>query len=55
MYSIQLLANKNVEFFIGTELIRNLDIFTILIYEYGAYDESVDTIIISKLLKLALN
>ena len=53
--SIQLLAKKDVEFFIGTELLKNLVIFTFLIYEFGAYNESVDTINISKLLKVALN
>ena len=53
--SIQLLAKKDVEFYIGTVLLKNLDIFTFLIYEFGAYNESVDTINISKLLKVALN
>ena len=49
--SIQLLAKKDVEFYIGTVLLKNLDIFTFLIYEFGAYNESVDTINISKLSK----
>ena len=50
MNSIQLLANKDIEFFIGIELLKNLDIFTFFMYTFGAYDESTDTILISKLI-----
>jgi hypothetical protein len=50
--SIQLLANKDVEFFTGIELLKNLDVFTFFMNTFGAYDESNDTILISKLTKV---
>jgi hypothetical protein len=53
--SIQLVGNKDIEFFIGFELLKNLDFLTFITYKLGAYDESTDTVIISKLLKVKLN
>jgi hypothetical protein len=52
MNSIQLLSNKEVEFFISFELIKNFEIITFLTYKFGAYDELTDTIVISKLIKV---
>jgi hypothetical protein len=48
MNSIQLLSNKEAEFFISFELIKNFEIITFLTYKFGAYDELTDTIVISK-------
>lgn len=52
MNSIQLLSNKEVEFLITLELIKNFEIITFLTYKLGAYDEFTDTIIFSKLIKV---
>ncbi len=52
MNSIQLVSNKEVEFFISFELIKKFEIITFLTYKFGAYDELTDTICISKLIKV---
>ena len=52
MKTIPFIANKDEEFFIRIELLKNLDIFTFFMYTFGAYDESTDTILISKLIKV---
>ena len=52
MNLIQLLSNKEVEFLITLELIKNFEIVTFLTYKLGAYDEFTDTVIFSKLIKV---
>ena len=53
--SIQLLANKDVEFFIGIELQKKLEIFTFFMYTFGANDESTDAILISKFINVIVS